>query len=97
MIRQIVLCLSVGLAACSSPSPRFAAAEARTAVVGPYRFDVYVAGDEAQAIRTNPMAMPRAGDVMAAARQATAGVTGCDVPAGGVSGDAAIVTLRLAC
>ena len=91
------LCAAAAAAGCSSPSPRFGGAAPVVVEVGRYRFDVYARGDEAQAIRTNPLPFPPLVEVRAAAAEAIRRATGCEVPAGGVRGDVAIVTARLSC
>ncbi|MSU89158.1 hypothetical protein GE300_05920 [Rhodobacteraceae bacterium 2CG4] len=97
MPRMSMLALLLLAAGCSSPAPRFMGVSPQVTRVGPYVFDVYALDGEAQVIRTNMVALPDTAEVMAAASVAAEQATGCRTRKGGVSGDAALVAVRLAC
>jgi len=92
-----LLLIAVLLAGCSSPDLRYNGVDPQVTRVGAYVFDVYALGDEAQVIRTNMVALPDKTKVMAAASLAAEQATGCRARKNGVSGDAALVDVRLVC
>jgi hypothetical protein len=89
------IAFAVFLAACDSPSPRFANAPAQSVNVNGYVFSIRILGDSVEAVRTSRRAVPSRDAVFSAARVAIERAANCAVEE--LSGDQAIVQASIAC
>lgn len=93
----ILFALSLPLAGCDSPSPRFAGAERHEVRVGGSTFTVFRKDDEVEVYRTSMEVLPRLSVVLANAQTAIVQGTGCAVREGSLTGDPALIRARLNC
>lgn len=93
---RVALSLVVLLAACASPSPRFAGARAGAVEVDGMRFTIYRRADEVEVHRSGG-GIPRQRDVLLAAIRAVRTVTGCPVRPRSLKGDQAVMTAEIDC
>lgn len=96
-MRACLAILLLALAACDSPSPRFAGGERSLIEVEGSRFSVYRVRDEVEAYRLSREARPREEEVRRRAILGIEAATGCWVRPGSVSGDQAIVRAKIDC
>lgn len=96
-MRFFVLFMLMTLFACSSPGRKFSGAEPVRVVAEGSVFDVYVVGENARAIRLNFELLPKRAVTGARAVAAIEQATGCAVVKGSVSGDQAMIEVRLKC
>lgn len=88
---------ALALAACSSPGMRFVGAEPTRVEVGGWSFDVYRAGDEAQAIRLS-RAWGASAELMALrGAEAMRRATGCEPVEKSMRADPSVLTAVLRC
>lgn len=92
MPRALLLCLL--LAACDVPSPEMRGATKQVVTIDGSRFSVYVLGDRAEAIRTNPEYRD---GIMERGYRAIRAASGCAIRPGSFAGDPARMTARLTC
>lgn len=83
------------LAACNTPSPAFRGLPSTAVTVDGSTFDVRVADNTAEAIRTNVEYAPRFGPIKERATIAIERVSGCEVRS--ISGDQAVAVAKLKC
>ena len=95
MIRSALLALAALLAACDSPSPRYAAGGAESVEVDGSRFSVRLDGAEAEVTRTSVEMLPKFEEVARKARIALVQVSGCEVA--WLEGDIALIRAGLSC
>lgn len=100
MCRALLPLLLLALAACDSPSPLspFAGVPPTRLQVDGSTFSVRVAGDRAQAVRTDfDLTVGRGRHILPRAGIAMERASGCRVIDGSLRGDAALIEARLTC
>jgi hypothetical protein len=97
MTRTFILVFLVGLAGCSTPSPRFIGSDRMEVSVGAARFAVYQRADEVEVLRISRTFLPKESAVILGAIQAIEQATGCPVRPRSVKGDQAIITAKIDC
>lgn len=90
----MALALCLGLLACDIPDPAMRGAEKVATDIDGSRFSVYILGDRAEAIRTNP---EYRGGIMKRGYRAIIAASGCAIRPGTFDGDPARMTARLTC
>ena len=97
VISAIALGLTVFLAACSSPSPKYMSTEAVEQVISGVRFDVYRNQNNVQVIRLNGRLPGGYPSIKLAAIQAIEQATACVVTPSSVEGDMEVIDAVVSC
>lgn len=92
-----LLAVSLGLAGCASPSPRFLGAQEQRVTIEGTQIAVFRDGDHAQAIRLDYAGRATRRNMPERLVQAIGQATGCSVRPGSAQGDSGVITARIDC
>ena len=96
-MKAVVIIPLAALAACASPHPLSGLRNQATAEAGGFTFAINYSQDIAEATRLTSVWRPNYSDVQAAAVSAVAKGTGCAPDLRSVSGDVALVRMKIDC